>query len=220
MPIRLTLRFRIISLVALFAILIIAAFTALLINRQLQVITENNQYRARVGTFAAKGAFERTLLSTMRSSDPPDAFQKLIPILREGQLAEEVAVADREGKIVAATMPSLRQELEQQIADIERQITTVQAERTRLEITEDDLHDFIEKVRAVMEHPSKLLLKPGNQTQRESYFGLMFEATPSFKEIVDGTPKLVWPFNADEKSIHDKRGLVHPSGFEPETFRM
>jgi len=108
MPIRLTLRFRIISLVALFAILIIAAFTALLINRQLQVITENNQYRARVGTFAAKGAFERILLSTIRSGDPPDAFQKLIPILREGQLAEEVAVADLEGKIVAATMPSLK----------------------------------------------------------------------------------------------------------------
>ena len=107
MPIRLTLRFRIISLVALFAILIIAAFTALLTNRQLQVITENNQYRARVGTFAAKGAFERTLLSTIRSGNPPDAFQKLIPILREGQLAEEVAVADLEGKIVAATMPSL-----------------------------------------------------------------------------------------------------------------
>ncbi|MDO8730314.1 MAG: HAMP domain-containing protein [Candidatus Omnitrophota bacterium] len=108
MPIRLTLRFRIISLVALFAILIIAAFTALLINRQLQVITENNQYRARVGTFAAKGAFERTLLSTIRSGDPPDAFQKLIPILREGQLAEEVAVANLEGKIVAAATASLK----------------------------------------------------------------------------------------------------------------
>jgi len=113
---------------------------------------------------------------------------------------------------VAATMPSLRQELEQQIADIERQINVVQAERTRLEITEDDLHDFIEKVRAVMEHPSKLLLKPGNQTQRESYFGLMFEATPSFKEIVDGTPKLVWPFNvksspeeSDSRLVQEKR---------------
>ncbi len=106
-PFRLTLRFRIISLVVLFAILLIAAFTALLINKQLQVITENNQYRARVGTFSAKGAFERTLLSTIRAGNPPEAFQKLIPILREGQLAEEVVVADLEGKIVAATQPSM-----------------------------------------------------------------------------------------------------------------
>ncbi|GEM_PF-354756 len=105
---RLTLRFRIISLIALFAILIIAAFTALLINRQLQVITENNQYRARVGTFAAKGAFERTLLSTIRAGDPPEAFQRLIVNLREGQLADEVAVANLKGKIVAAAQPSMK----------------------------------------------------------------------------------------------------------------
>ena len=108
MPIRLTLRFRIISLVTLFALLLIAAFTALLISRQLQVITENNQYRARVGSFAAKGAFERTLLSSIRAGNPPEAFQKLIPILQEGRLAEEVLVADLKGKIIATTQPTLK----------------------------------------------------------------------------------------------------------------
>ncbi len=107
MPIRLTLRFRIITLVTLFALLLIAAFTALLISRQLQVITENNQYRARVGSFAAKGAFERTLLSSIRAGNPPEAFQKLIPILQEGRLAEEVSVADLKGKIIATTQPAL-----------------------------------------------------------------------------------------------------------------
>ena len=108
MPIRLTLRFRIISLVMLFALLLIASFTALLISRQLQVITENNHFRARVGTFAAKGAFERTLLSSIRAGNPAEAFQKLIPILQEGRLAEEVAVADLKGKIVAAAQPTLK----------------------------------------------------------------------------------------------------------------
>ena len=108
MLIRLTLRFRIISLIALFAIIVVAAFTALLINRQLQVITENNLYRARVGTFSAKGAFERTLLFTIRAGNPPEAFQKLIPILQEGRLAEEVAVADLKGTVVAAAQPSLK----------------------------------------------------------------------------------------------------------------
>ncbi len=111
MSIRLTLRFRIISLIALFAIIIVAAFTALLITRQLQVTTENNQYRARVGTFAAKGAFERTLLSTMRAGNPPEAFQKLIPILQEGQLTEEVAVANLKGTVVAAGQTSLKSTL-------------------------------------------------------------------------------------------------------------
>lgn len=108
MPVRLTLRLRIISLIALFAILLIASFTALLINRQLQVITENNQFRARVGTFAAKGAFERTLLSSIRAGNPPEEFQKLIPILQQGQLAEEIEVADLKGQIVAGTDESLQ----------------------------------------------------------------------------------------------------------------
>ena len=102
MPIRLTLRFRIISLIALFAIFLITAFTALLINRQLQVITENNQFRARIGTFSAKGAFERSLLSTIRAGNPSEAFQKLIPVLQEGQLAEEIHIVDLKGKIVAS----------------------------------------------------------------------------------------------------------------------
>ncbi len=108
MPIRLTLRFRIISLIFLFAIVLVAAFTALLITRQLQVITENNQYRARVGTFSAKGAFERTLLSTIRAGNPPEAFQKLIPILQKGQLAEDVAVANLKETIIAAAQSSLK----------------------------------------------------------------------------------------------------------------
>ena len=98
---QLTLRNRIISLIALFAIFLITAFTVILINRQLHVISENNQFRARIGTFAAKQAFERTLLSNIRSGDPAAAFQKLIPNLQ--QLAEDVTIADLKGKVIAST---------------------------------------------------------------------------------------------------------------------
>jgi diguanylate cyclase (GGDEF)-like protein len=79
------------------------AFTALLLNRELRVTTENNQFRARIGTFAVKQAFERALLSASKGGGPPGAFQKLIPILQEGQLAEEITIADLEGRIVAST---------------------------------------------------------------------------------------------------------------------
>lgn len=103
MPVSLTLRFRIISLVTLFAILLISAFSALLVTRHLRIITENNLYRARIGTFAAKGAFERALLSNLRTGDPAKAFEKLIPLLSEGQLVEQVSVADLTGKVIAST---------------------------------------------------------------------------------------------------------------------
>ncbi len=102
MGLRMTLRFRMISLIALFAIVLIAAFTALLIGHQLQTITENNLYRARVGSFAVKGTLERSLLS-IRTGDPTTGFQKLMPVLYQGQLAEEVSLADLKGKVVAST---------------------------------------------------------------------------------------------------------------------
>ncbi|MBI3318428.1 MAG: GGDEF domain-containing protein [Candidatus Omnitrophica bacterium] len=108
MSVQFTLRYRIISLIALFAVVLIAAFTALLLTRQLTVITQNNQYRARVGTFAAKGAFERTLLSTLRAGNPPAAFERMIPLLKEGQLVEETSVVDLKGKVVASSDHGLR----------------------------------------------------------------------------------------------------------------
>ena len=107
MNLRLTLRFRIISLIALFAIVLITVFTVLLMTRQLRVITENNQYRARIGTFAAKGAFERALHASLRAGNPPAAFQKLIPFLQEGQLTEDVRIADLKGEVVASAQPAL-----------------------------------------------------------------------------------------------------------------
>lgn len=103
MPIRLTLRVRIIGLIALFAVFLITTFSALLITRQLRTLTANNQYRARVGTFAAKGAFERALLAVPPGKDPSASFQRVIPILQQGQLAEEVTVATLQGKIIATS---------------------------------------------------------------------------------------------------------------------
>lgn len=96
-----SLRYRVIGLMVLFTVVLIAAFTALLINRQLHLITENNLYRARVGTFAAKGAFERALLNT-REAHPTEALKKLIPLLREGHLVEEVTVADQKGNVIVS----------------------------------------------------------------------------------------------------------------------
>ena len=101
---QMSLRYRIISLVSLFAAILIASFSILLVTRQLQVTTENNLFRARVGTFAAKGGFERALLSSTRTGEPEKAFQKMIPILQQGQLAEQVDVADLRGRVVASSM--------------------------------------------------------------------------------------------------------------------
>jgi len=97
-----TLRVRIISLITLFTVILIGAFTALLLTRQLEVITQNNRYRARLGSFVAKRDFERALITSIQAGDPAAAFQKLIPLLQKGQLAEEAMIVDPAGKVVAA----------------------------------------------------------------------------------------------------------------------
>lgn len=102
MTLGLTLRFRIISLVALLAVVLIAAFSILLVTRQLQFTTEYNSYRGRVGTFAAKGRLEIALLASLRSGDTA-AFEKVLSLLKKSQLADAVSVADLTGKVVAST---------------------------------------------------------------------------------------------------------------------
>lgn len=79
---------------------------------------------------------------------------------------------------VAAKGDELKADLEQQIDHVERKILAAKMERTALEVTGDDLTDFVARVNGVMEHPARLLLKPGNQMQRREYFSLMFEKLP------------------------------------------
>ena len=103
----LSLRYRIVGLISIFAIALVTLFTALLLARQLQVINENNLYRARVGTFAAKEAFERALLPQPGAAGGQAALQRMIPLLKEGQLAEQVTVANLKGEVIAASSPFL-----------------------------------------------------------------------------------------------------------------
>ncbi len=103
----LSLRYRIVGLITLFAIALVTVFCALLLYHQLHVINENNQYRARVGTFAAKEAFERTLQGAQTNGEAPEALQRMIPLLKEGQLAEQVTVSNLKGEVIASSSPLL-----------------------------------------------------------------------------------------------------------------
>ena len=40
-----------------------------------------------------------------------------------------------------------------------------------------------------------MLLKPTNMKQQQALFGLVFEETPTYEEIVNGTARLTWVFN-------------------------
>ena len=66
-----------------------------------------------------------------------------------------------------------------------------------------------------MEHPAEMLLKPTNMKQQQALFGLVFEETPTYEEIVNGTARLTWVFNLSTQFGKEKSKMVVPVGIEP-----
>jgi hypothetical protein len=66
-----------------------------------------------------------------------------------------------------------------------------------------------------MEHPSEMLLNTTNLRVQEALFGLVFEETPAYNEIANGTPKLNWIFKLSSDFIPQKSLLVPGRGLEP-----
>jgi hypothetical protein len=60
-----------------------------------------------------------------------------------------------------------------------------------------------------------MLLNAENPLTQRALFGLVFEATPTYDEIVSGTPKLTWIFRLSSEFMPDKSQLVAPRGIEP-----
>ena len=94
-----------------------------------------------------------------------------------------------------ATTSLMRQEMEKEAEDLDRQIKDTRTVRNKLEITEQDIDYFIKRAKYLMEHPSELLLKPVNTRQQQTLFGLVFEGLPTYEKLVNGTPKLALVFD-------------------------
>lgn len=140
------------------------------------------------------------------------------------QIASEVGhnVADLEAEkaqtvkaFIAANNSMLKQAIEKEIETIDQKMKAAQSQRNKLEITEKDIDDFIREAKSIMEHPAKMLLNPENIRQQQTLFGLVFEETPSYTEILSGTPKLTWIFKLSEGSDDAESTLVRPRGIEP-----
>jgi hypothetical protein len=64
------------------------------------------------------------------------------------------------------------------------------------------------EAKAIMEHPSEILLNTKDIRVQRDLFGLVFEKMPTYKEIVSGTPKLSYAFELSSAFTPDKRQLV------------
>lgn len=116
-----------------------------------------------------------------------------------------------------ATSDLMRHELEREAVDLDNQIQAARTQRTKLEIVESDIDDFIRRAKTVIEHPSKLLLNTANMRQQELLYSLVFDELPTVAELDSGTPKLSWYFRLSEDSGGTESVLAGPPGLEPGT---
>lgn len=123
--------------------------------------------------------------------------------------AQQAAVLE---KLLATESKLVREKLEAEIEKLEQQIDNAEDEQTGVDIKEQDIKAFIRYARYLMEHPAELLLDTDNMQAQRALFGLVFEETPTYHEILNGTPKLSLIFKLSEDFKRDKSRMVHYEG--------
>lgn len=93
---------------------------------------------------------------------------------------------------------TIRETLERQIEEIQKQIIETEEQSNKLEVNKTDIHAFIKNVKYLMEHHEEMLIKESNFTVLRALFGLVFDELPTYTEIVNGTPKLSLVYKISE----------------------
>jgi hypothetical protein len=107
-----------------------------------------------------------------------------------------------------AESPTVRRMMESEIEKTERQIKQAEGTRGRIEMTEKSIRSFRHYAEHIMEHPSEILTKADNLFARRMLLTLFFEETPTYNEILNGTPKLASLFKLSGEFTTNKTQFV------------
>ena len=151
------------------------------------------------------GGMEATFMNKYRERE-----KEIVNLSAEMDLSVADLKTQKTAKIeafVATTNPVIRKVLDEEVTKLDAQIKKAEAERAKIEITESDIKAFIEEAKKVMGQPSEMLLSlttMGNPRAQQALFGLVFEETPTYEEIVNGTAKLTWIFKLSSEFVGSK----------------
>ena len=130
-------------------------------------------------------------------------INRSIADLQDEQLAKVREIAASDSAVVKRILTG-------EVEALDAQIEQTRGVRNQLELTEGDIKAFVRDAKEMMEHPSEMLLNAENPMTQRALFGLVFEATPTYDEIISGTPKLTWIFRLSSEFMPDKSQLVAP----------
>lgn len=112
---------------------------------------------------------------------------------------EQQAITD---KIKYIESPVALRHLEAELERLEIEIGQFQDQRNKKEKEEVDIQTLINYCLYFMEHLKELLLEGTNTLKDAAMFGIVFDAIPTYEDLVNGTPRLapVFELNRDYES--------------------
>ena len=156
--------------------------------------------------------FEEILNDVYRAKEQEVVSQSALMSHNVGDLKLQQASALK--ALIGAQNAVTERMLNEKIEDLDRQIKEAEEQRDDMEVTEKDIKAFVNSVKTVMEHPTKILMDTDDMRAQQTLFGLVFEEMPTYNEILNGTPKLSLAFKLSDEYERDKSQLVTPRRIE------
>lgn len=101
-----------------------------------------------------------------------------------------------------------------EVEELEKKIALTKSEKTKRELSEEDLEDFIRYATHFVEHFDEMPLNTEDFRLRHALFGLVFEKLPTYTELISGTPKLSLAFAIQKTHPMDESSVVTPARVE------
>ncbi len=132
-------------------------------------------------------------------------------------IEKETEISLLKEKIKLLNSATVIQSFEEDIERLQLEKTQLMALRDKKEDDQVEVQTVINYYKYYMEHLEELLLGSDNPHQNAAMFSLVFEETPTYQELIDGTPKLACIFKLNEAYKKSKSLSVTRLGFEPRT---
>ncbi len=102
----------------------------------------------------------------------------------------------------------VREDMENEYERLCSELDNVREERNNLEVSEQQLYDFVASAKNLMEHPADMLAKPNNMQEQIASYKMFFEELPTYEEISNGTPKLALAFKLTQANQPKESAMV------------
>ncbi len=156
-----------------------------------------------------------------------EEWEKRKNMAKDDSISSEQKVLElkQESKMITDKIPMLSSEIaikamEEKLEKLDFQIAQAVQLRNKKENDVNDIQTVINYTNYFMEHLEDLILGGTDSLKNAALFGLIFEETPTYTELVNGTPKLSCLFALNEEFKKTKSLSVSRLGIEPRTYSL